>query len=280
VGQQPVLILYTDLDGTLLDEQSYSFDAARPALERLRGGPVLLVPCTSKTRGEVEILQRQLGFQHPFIVENGGAVYLPASETAPPGWDDTPVDEWIKVGLGVPRRQLVQHLREIRRRTGVGLTSFEEMSPRAVAAACGLTVEQARLAKNREFDEPFTLSPDTPESRRAVAAEAERAGLTVSQGGRFLHLSGGSDKGRAVKVLGHLLQRRFGSILTVGLGDSPNDLPMLQAVARPILVQRPDGIYHPELVDHLPDATRAPGIGPDGWNRAVLGILDEFAIHR
>ena len=32
----PMPVVFTDLDGTLLDHQSYSFEAAREALARLR----------------------------------------------------------------------------------------------------------------------------------------------------------------------------------------------------------------------------------------------------
>lgn len=272
----PVLVLYSDLDGTLLDKSTYSFDAARPALERIRGRPVVLVLCTSKTRAEVEVVQQQLAIYHPFIIENGGAVYLPAGDARQPWWDGIPVTDWLKVSLGVPHRSLIPRLRDIQRTTGLKLTGFQDMSPRAVASACGLSVAEARRAKRREFDEPFTVTPDTSGTRRAVEEEARRLGLTVSTGGRFLHLSGGSDKGRAVAVLDHLLQRRFGPLLTAGLGDSPNDLPMLRVVGRPVIVQRPDGGCHPELVRELPAALQAPGIGPDGWNRAVLGLMEEL----
>ncbi len=276
-SEAPVLILYSDLDGTLLDENTYSFDAARPALERIRSRPVVLVLCTSKTRAEVEVVQQRLEIYHPFIIENGGAIYLPAGDARQPWWDGIPVADWLKVSLGVPHRSLIRRLRDIQRTTGLKLTGFQDMSPRAVASACGLSVAEARRAKRREFDEPFSVTPDTPGARRAVEEEARRLGLTVSSGGRFLHLSGGSDKGRAVAVLDHLLRRRFGPILTAGLGDSPNDLPMLRAVGRAVIVRRPDGGCHPELVRELPAARQAPGIGPDGWNQAVLGLLEEWA---
>ena len=44
------LLVFTDLDGTLLDHHSYSHAAALPGLERLRGLEVPVIPVTSKTR--------------------------------------------------------------------------------------------------------------------------------------------------------------------------------------------------------------------------------------
>ena len=71
-------VIFTDLDGTLLDRETYTWEAARPALDRVKRQGIPWVLVTSKTRGEVEFWRRCLGNEHPFIVENGGAVFVPA----------------------------------------------------------------------------------------------------------------------------------------------------------------------------------------------------------
>lgn len=272
-----VPIFFTDLDGTLLDERSYSFEAALPALERLRGCRALLVPCTSKTCEELRPILDDLGFHHPFIVENGGAFYFPARlfGTSVPGAEQGP--DWIRVELGTPYARLTDFLRRVRERKGLRITGFNDLTPEEIVRECGLTYEEACRAAVREFDEPFRLNgPDPDADLRILAAEAEREGLTLSRGGRFHHVFGGSDKGRAIRMLTQLvLQCRFGPIFTVGLGDSPNDVPMLKNVDLPVIVQRPSGEYHPDLLREVPGARRAAGIGPQGWNRAVLDILRE-----
>ncbi len=58
-------------------------------------------------------------------------------------------------------------------------------------------------------------------------------------------------------------------------GDSINDAPLLAMVDHPILVQKPDGTYDPDL--HLTGMIRAPGIGPVGWNEAVLDLLAQVS---
>jgi mannosyl-3-phosphoglycerate phosphatase len=50
--------------------------AARSALTRLNRRKVPWVIVTSKTRAEVEVLQKRLGNEHPFFVENGGAAFV------------------------------------------------------------------------------------------------------------------------------------------------------------------------------------------------------------
>src|SRR5437867_11570217 len=70
------LILFTDLDGALLDATTYRHDVTRSALDRLREYAVPLIICTSKTKAEVEPLRREIDNHDPFIVENGGALYI------------------------------------------------------------------------------------------------------------------------------------------------------------------------------------------------------------
>jgi mannosyl-3-phosphoglycerate phosphatase len=59
----------------------------------------------------------------------------------------------------------------------------------------------------------------------------------------------------------------------VGLGDALNDLPLLEAVDRPIVVPRRDSTVDPELARALPRAELAPAPGPVGWNAAVMIVL-------
>jgi mannosyl-3-phosphoglycerate phosphatase len=105
--------------------------------------------------------------------------------------------------------------------------------------------------------------------------EIQKLGLRATRGSRFFHILGKNDKGAAVQRLSAWFRRAApsGILLTVGLGDSPNDIPLLRAVDFPILVARPGGRYDRETVSAVPRAKRAGGIGPRGWNHAVLRLL-------
>ena len=63
----PFFLVFTDLDGTLLDHDTYGWEAASPALAqcRERGIPIVLV--SSKTRAEMDNLRRRMGLSMPFI---------------------------------------------------------------------------------------------------------------------------------------------------------------------------------------------------------------------
>jgi len=263
------LVVFTDLDGCLLDEATGAFEAARPALQALGRAEVPLVLCTSKSRAEVEPLHRQLGLEGPYVVENGGAIAIPASAR---GWKAPVAPRGggpLVVPLGVPRARLVEALAEIAAEVGASVRGFADLTLEELAERTGLTMEAAGRAAIREYDEPFAIEGDAA-AESALAAAADRRGLRVSWGGRFHHLTGPADKGRAVR---QLLALHAGPVVSVALGDSANDLTMLEAVDRPVLVPGADGTVAEVLARALPSAERAPGPGPRGWNEAVLAVL-------
>lgn len=272
--REPRLVVFTDLDGTLLDHRSYSWRAAEEALAELARRKIPLVFATSKTRAEVEVLRRKLGNQHPFITENGGGIFLP------PEYFPFRIPGAVKIGryhclaLARPYQEMVETLEALAVESGAVAVGFHQMSAREIAQNTGLTVGDAGLARQRDFDEPFFFAADEAAERRFLALARQR-GLTVARGGRFWHLFAGSDKGRAVKELMKLYRRRAPLRLrAVALGDSANDLPMLAAADHPILVEKPGGGYDEAVTEKLPRVHRAPGPGPVGWNAAILNLLN------
>jgi mannosyl-3-phosphoglycerate phosphatase len=192
------------------------------------------------------------------IAENGSVLLVPRGRT------------FKTLAGGVRRPVLVRALEEIARETAAELRGFSSFTAAELSTLTGLSIEAARLALERHFDEPFLL--EDPAEAPAVLEAARRRGLVVTRGGRFHHLTGRSDKGSALR---QLLARWAGGgpWLTVGLGDAANDLPLLRSVSRPIVVPGPDGIVRRELRAALPEAEQAPAPGPRGWNAAILNVL-------
>jgi len=258
-------VVVTDLDGCLLDAATYRWEPARPALDALRRRGIPLVLCSSKTRAEMEPLAGAIGAPGPLVVENGGAIVEPGGAV---------------LVLGVTRDRLLEDLPEVAREAGVRVRSFAEMSVAEVAALTGLPEDQALLAMRREYDEPFVV--EAPPGRDpAVDARLDRAararGLQVTHGGRLHHLTGPADKGQALRAIAGAMPAD-GDV--VGLGDAANDLPLLLAVTRPIVMPRPDGTVDPLLTARLRGVERAPGPGPAGWSAAVLAALSGGSLPR
>lgn len=270
------LVIYTDLDGTLLDAQTYAWDAARPALQEIRCRRLLLVLNSSKTRAEMEPLLEELGLHAPFVVENGGAIYLPREEFAAVAPEAEPCGAWMRLSLGAPYAHLLACLTDLKRRAGVLLVGWSDLTPEEIARECGLSLDQARRAKQREYDEPFRVMGEDPTSLDRIEAIVAEHGLRLVRGGRYFHLTGRTNKGRAVRTLDEILRRRFGPIFTVGIGDSENDIPMLRAVALPFLVRRPNGEPDPVALRLVPHVRITRGAGPIGWSEAIARVLAQL----
>jgi len=260
-------VVFTDLDGTLLDHDTYDWQAARPALKRLRETKTPLIMVSSKTRVEIEALRTVLGNQDPFIPENGGAIFVPSDYHLDLPPEARIFDGYKVILLGRCRADLtalVDHLC-----AGLPVRALSHMDPAQIAELTGLTISQAEGARNREFGETFILDdPGFPESELFAAVHA--VGLRLTKGGRFYHLLGENDKGRATEWLIRLFRMKDPDIVTAACGDAPNDEPMLAAVDRAFLVAGPDG-NHRSM--ELPGLTRIPQPGPAGFNQAILKLF-------
>jgi mannosyl-3-phosphoglycerate phosphatase len=267
-------IVVTDLDGTLLDQRTYSYELSLPALRRLQAGRIPIVLCSTKTSAEMLPLWRELGLKDPFICESGGAIYFPRDylKARVSGLKTAGSFEVLELGTDVLRLRAA--LEEGAAECRVGLRSFGQMNVDEIAALTGLTPEQAFRAGQRRYDEPFLVQSGDVENLSAVL---QAQGLTVSRGDRFYHLTGGHSKRDAVVDLLDLHRRQYGATIAIGLGNSANDWPMLSAVERPILVKNPDGRWDATIVERLPDIERTEEVGPQGWRETIDRILDEAA---
>lgn len=266
----PHPVVYTDIDGTLIELETYGYAASAAAVARLVGRGVPVVLCSSKTRAEQEHLRRALGIPDPYIVENGSGVvvppnYFPFDLPGRPGVDGARV---IVLGVGVDQIRLA--LRAACGRLGLLVQVYGDLTVAEVAEITGLDQEAAGRARQREYSETIVTPLSSPELE-ALNRELARDGLVAVSGGRFHTVTAGeSDKGGAVRVLNGLFRRQLGAIVTIGIGDSANDLPLLAAVDRAYLVQRPDGSWQDTAGLTV---TRVPGIGPMGWRQVADEIM-------
>lgn len=265
------LIVFSDLDGSLLDSETYAWEEARPAVDTLRRLDIPLVLASSKTRGEVAVYAQAMELKAPFVAENGGVVAVPDGYFGHPVPGALPRDGFDILSLGVPRCDLVTALGEMAAKIGARVRGFASLGRAEVQRLTGLSGGAARLALEREHDEPFVL--DDEASIAALSAAAKDRKLKVTRGGRFFHLTGGSDKGRAARVVMGLFEAVGRRLTSIGIGDAPNDLALLTSVQHPIVIPRPDGTADPELAERLPGAQIAPRSGPAGWNEAVLAVI-------
>ncbi|MFQ5803811.1 MAG: HAD-IIB family hydrolase [Candidatus Methylomirabilales bacterium] len=265
------IILFSDLDGTLLDRETYSHREAAEGLQWILARKIPVIFCSNKTRAEQEVYRKQLGVNDPFIVENGGGVCVPREYFSMIPENSRPSGPYNVIDLGLEYSAVRRILDLVRRETGIPFRGFGDMDEAQVATMTQLDGEAARRAKLREYGETVVLgNPDRDLSRfREVTA---RHSLECVHGGRFLNVMGGSNKGSAVRILTHLFRCEYGEVRALGIGDGQNDRSMLEAVDIPFLVQQAGGVW---AAMEVPNLTQIDGIGPAGWNR-LPGMVEHL----
>ena len=271
VDSLSMLIIFTDLDGSLLNHEDYSFQAAAPALERVRACNIPLIFTTSKTRKEIEVLQKKMGIQEPFIVENGGGIFFPNRYEKLTIRNSIKKQSYRLIQLGIPYANILHFVQGIK--DEFGIKGFSDCTAEEIMRLAGLTRKEAAYAKKREFTEPFIMKRTAALNR--LRNMARKKGIKITQGGRFYHFIGAEqDKGTAVKTAVAVFRQNYGGKITsIGIGDSKNDIPLLAAVDIPVLIPHPGGKY--ENVK-LPRLIKAPFPGSRGWNEAIERVLDEL----
>lgn len=269
----PKLIIFTDLDGTLLDRDTYSSERAQPALHLIRQKSIPLILASSKTRAEIELYRKNLRNNHPFVSENGGAVFISKGYFSFPFYFGKELNGYFVLELGTFYPQIIKVLDSIKKETGILIKGFSEFTEEELTFLSGLDLKQAELAKKREYDEPFIIEGGEKEIE-IVKRRIREKGMNYVWGGRFHHILGHNDKGRAVEILKGLYSKEFSSTFTGAIGDSVNDLPMLLAVDHPIFLKDEDSLL-PEALSSIRNLTIINGTGPRAWNEAILSIFGQ-----
>ncbi|WP_417210705.1 HAD-IIB family hydrolase [Antarctobacter sp.] len=250
------LVVFSDLDGTLLDHENYSYAPAQPALDALAARGIPLILATSKTAAEVAVLHKALNLGHwPAIVENGAGIYRFGAR----GADDAPY-----IAIRAALDALPADLRAL-------FTGFGDMTDAEVTQITGLPLASAKRARQRQHSEPG-LWHGTDAGRTAFLEGLAEQGIHARSGGRFLTLSHGRTKADGLRQIAAELHARR----TLALGDAPNDSDMLRAADFGVIVRNDHGPGIPELPGEAQGTIRrTTGFGPNGWAEAVLAFLND-----
>ncbi len=269
------LVIYTDLDGTLLDHDTYDFSPALPLIKDLSSKGALIIPVTSKTRAETLFYLEKAGISGPFVVENGGAAYLPPTlgdmEGAPPPRDCG--GSHLVKEFGRPVAESLYFLERFCVKNKVENQIFSRLTLKEIVQLTSMNEFQSAMARERSYDLPFILPGSNEEIKTRLEQEALAAGLKLHRGGRFLHLSSNYDKAGAVAWLNSIFAETRPGFISIGLGDAENDLEMLAGLDYPWLVRSPDAARTKALAERLPAARVTAAPGPLGWVEAVKATI-------
>ena len=277
LSQDTQNLVFTDLDGSLLDHHTYSYSDALPQVNRLTRLGIPLIPATSKTRAEIEHLRSELDNRHPFIVENGAAVFIPVGyfQSQPPGTVERG-PYWVRE-LSASREQWLALLASLSDQFPDCFEHFHRAGVDGIMRMTNLPRERAVEANQREYSEPVKWL-GSPVRKGEFVKALQGRGASVLQGGRFLAVSGDCDKGRALVWLRETY-RQLGPanrVHDLAIGDSDNDVAMLEAADAALVVR--------STVHDYPSLRRQSAVlysssyGPAGWAEGVARWLEALRL--
>ena len=294
--------MFTDIDGTLVDINTAEYGKETDKLIRLikeRNIPLILT--SAKTRLEQNKIREDLGISDPFIVENGGAIVIPKGyfpdyalrdikyplrETQETEIEARDANHEIVVELGKPADYIRAKLSDIRKKYSINFRGVADISVEKLSNLALISREQAKRMAQRNYGE--TILQIQSEDIARFIKYVQEDGMKVIHGGRFFDVTVGTDKGIAVGILKKLFKDKFHNNVTFfGIGDSTNDIPMLNLMDIPILVQREDSSWVDDgeiKMKNAVDSSRISsnklikieGIGPNGWENAIHKIILEL----
>lgn len=265
-------LIFTDLDGTLLDHNSYSAKPADLLIRRIIDQSIgSVIPITSKTRAELRSLQNSIAIGETIsVTENGSVIYVP------PGYSLGHTSDPQVTLLGSGYAEILDRIAGLPKLLRQHVRGFADMSATEVSEATGLGIDEALRAKQREASEPFlwTGSDEALEELRSIMAEAN---IRIQRGGRFYHFTGHATKEQAMARIktSFLEQKPDCKVISIALGDGPNDLGMIEAADFGTIMPNPAGVT---IGSNKPHVRTAAAPGPEGWVLAISELFAELGI--
>jgi mannosyl-3-phosphoglycerate phosphatase len=262
--EKSTLWVVSDVDGTLMDH-SYDLTPAKETIKILQKLSIPVILCTSKTASEVKVIRNELNLTDPYIVENGAAIYGESLEKVNG-----------KIILGEKYETLEKILNNISKEIDYKLIPLNDLSDYEATKLTGLKGNSLKLMRDRHWSMPFLNPPNFLEAKINVCCK--KFNVDVFKGNRMSHLlSVNSNKGKAIKALKKYSNIK--NIKIIGLGDSPNDLPLLLNSDIRIVIPGVDGPNF-KLLNQLKDLEFTVASKPNGygWEYEINKLINQLEL--
>ena len=282
----PQIIIFTDIDNTLIQSHviennmiihKKNYGNIKYIINKLNEKKIPLILCSSKTKAEQIKIRKDCSISDPFIVENGGAIYIPEDYFNSKIFDSI-INTDIKIKkiqnfhvleIGQSFSNISKTLNKIRKENNMDFKVFHDYSEIELVKKIGMSREDVKLMLNREYGETILEIDENHENK--MIKSCKDYNLNMIKGSLYYTVSAMHDKGKAVSILKKIFQLNSKeNIEFVAIGDAMNDLTMLKNVDHPFLVRNSHNQYANIRLTNL---KKAEGVGPFGWEEIVLKFL-------
>ena len=263
IENSPIWVV-SDVDGTLMDH-SYDLTPAKETIKKLQNLSIPVILCTSKTASEVKVIRNELNLTDPYIVENGAAIY---------GESLKKVNG--EIILGQKYEILEEILNLISEEINYKLIPLNYLTNEEATQLTGLEGNSLNLMRDRHWSMPFLNPPSFLEEK--IKSCSKKFKVDVFRGNRMSHLlSINSNKGKAINAL--KLYSNIQNIQIIGLGDSPNDLPLLLNSDIRVVIPGTEG-PNLNLLDQLRDLEYTLATEPNGygWKNEINKLIKNLEL--
>ena len=266
-------IVFSALEGALLQPGSCETKEILHALDLLHRDNIPLIITSERTIAETMEIIRQLDLTHPFIAECGAVLAVPANCFQTEFNYHRKLDDWFIIEFGLPAFEVYKVLNEIRQKHNVKfecLRACSDLEPEEVNTP--LTQPEFKKYCKREYSIAIRI-PANNNHRDDFIARIDDLHLRIKEKDDLLIITADHDEGTAMRFLTQIYREEYDTddIVTIGIGSTWMDAPMLYTVDKPVLIRQSDGLFDGRIGRRNMKFTRYPG--QVGWNQALITLL-------
>lgn len=274
-------ILYIAVDA-LIPLRGGSLDGFDEFTAALEHEAIPAVWLTSRSRLQFDDARRKHGHTHPFIAEDGCAVYLPEDYFhLRPASEGSGTKKAATLRLGrftcIPVAEALpaaaEALQSLSEDTGVPLVTLRSLSPRELAQNTGLPPREAELARQRDFDEIFFFAGTSDEEVERFLTEGRNRNLQFRKHGVLWSAATGPSVQRCIRELTKLYDRALRyHAHTFGIATSDLADGLFPFCERTILLTNRKSEEASRELPVTGHARRVSLHAPDVWERLLATI--------
>ncbi len=255
------VVIFTDLDGSLLHRDTFEFESIKDYIKSLVNKGVIIIPNSSKTEREIEKFNEELGVNLPYISENGSSINglnLITSNFPDKLILSREMQELSKIFENKVPEKLKEKCLQV-----------SKMSKKEQENIFGRKDEKLKDALNRKYTLPLLFKGDKNEKKRLLKILSSNS-LTLQEGGRVSNLCDNINKVKSMNRVIKILKKTEDKIKTIAVGDNYNDLDMLKNCDIPCFVFNDQFIQDQINIDNLIFSNKP---SPEGWADVIKRAL-------